>query len=222
MSTRATYEFTANTIAHVPGMTFYIHHDGYPEGAAHYFRAALTYTNWRGGLPGQFVRANDNAEFTGHGMDVHGDTEFHWKVTPGPIPHLHGYHRTPGGSWQTCYVGPLLDFVNKHTATTQHEKLIAAPHGAGYLTANDLADKIADKIEHANAILAKGWTGNAAATATEAWRMIEALHRAWPEYEALPQCLRTLDRLDARLVEAYNNGWTLDAWRARFRDLETA
>lgn len=42
MSTRATYEFKPSPNGYGPPVAFYIHYDGYPEGAAAYFYEALT------------------------------------------------------------------------------------------------------------------------------------------------------------------------------------
>lgn len=78
MSTRATYK--------IDGTTFYIHHDGYPEGAAEYFKNAL---EWPDRAPERapnatfaddFIRANLCAELT-PGHDAHGDTEYRYTVT---------------------------------------------------------------------------------------------------------------------------------------------
>ena len=82
MSTRATYE--------IDGSIFYIHHDGYPAGAAFYLfnmvkasNAAGNRTGWdvwdsqncRGGLAFAFISGNGNCEPT-DGHDAHGDTEY--------------------------------------------------------------------------------------------------------------------------------------------------
>ena len=76
MSTRATYTIkTPSTVT-----TYYIHHDGYPSGAAEYMKAALFCKNQRGSYADMFLRSNDGAEHTG-GKDVHGDTEFHYDIT---------------------------------------------------------------------------------------------------------------------------------------------
>jgi hypothetical protein len=67
MSTRATYQFI--TPSHTT--TCYVHHDGYPEGAADYLRDAFTAE--------QFLRKNEHAELTG-GHDAHGDTEYRYTI----------------------------------------------------------------------------------------------------------------------------------------------
>lgn len=69
MSTRANYIFKSGrkTLA-----TFYIHHDGYPEGAAEYFHKALIYDNGKINSPDAFLRANDACEIS----CIHGDIEY--------------------------------------------------------------------------------------------------------------------------------------------------
>ena len=69
MSTRANYIFKAGrkTLA-----TFYIHHDGYPEGATEYFQKALLLGNGKISSPDIFLRANSQCEIS----DIHGDIEY--------------------------------------------------------------------------------------------------------------------------------------------------
>ena len=69
MSTRANYIFKSGrkTLA-----TFYIHHDGYPEGAAEYFHKALIYDNGKINSPDAFLRANNACEIS----CIHGDIEY--------------------------------------------------------------------------------------------------------------------------------------------------
>ena len=80
MSTRATYQI-------VDGFgtaTLYIHHDGYPSGAAAYFEAAreLASTYEKVSFLASFLWANKKAELTA-AHDAHGDTEFRYDVTRG-------------------------------------------------------------------------------------------------------------------------------------------
>jgi len=73
MATRATYQF----ISEWSGThTVYIHHDGYPEGAAEYFTK-------ENGAPivkvESFLRSNEKAELT-KSHEIHGDTEYRYTV----------------------------------------------------------------------------------------------------------------------------------------------
>lgn len=73
MSTRAVYTFTGGWIGKV---SFYIHFDGYPEGAAKYFYNAI---RSEGNLADAFHRANPKAEITS-GPEAHGDLEYSYAV----------------------------------------------------------------------------------------------------------------------------------------------
>lgn len=69
MSTRANYIFKSGRKTLT---TFYIHYDGYPEGAASYFQNALILGNGKIDSPDLFLRANENCEIS----DIHGDIEY--------------------------------------------------------------------------------------------------------------------------------------------------
>lgn len=84
MSTRATYLFTGDEWKQ--DQCFYIHHDGYPEGAAYYVRtamdeeeAATEFAPNRSPME-QFFRLNLRAEFT-KDHEQHGDTEWRYTFT---------------------------------------------------------------------------------------------------------------------------------------------
>lgn len=70
MSTRANYIFLKNNISLCIA---YIHYDGYPAGAANYFQKALLLGDGRIDNPGEFLRANPEAELC---SDTHGDIEY--------------------------------------------------------------------------------------------------------------------------------------------------
>jgi len=76
MSTRATYMFKGNR--DIKSTSFYIHWDGYPEGAAIYFYNMLT-SDFRGNLATKFIKANDAAEIT-DGHDAHDDTDYCYDI----------------------------------------------------------------------------------------------------------------------------------------------
>ena len=79
MSTRATYEFNWLQCGKQCRTTFYIHHDGYPEGAAAYIYRSMC-SGCHGGLPERFLRENGRAEFT-NSHSIHGDTEYRYTIT---------------------------------------------------------------------------------------------------------------------------------------------
>lgn len=76
MSTRATYQFDDK---HKARATLYIHHDGYPMGAAYYFYRTLCFPHRRGCMATRMIRAIDGAELTGEHA-AHGDTEYRYNV----------------------------------------------------------------------------------------------------------------------------------------------
>lgn len=124
MSTRATYQFKRK---HYRDATIYIHHDGYPEGAAHYLLLALEQAN--GYLsPEAFLRGNDRAEIT-DSHEAHGDTEYRYTVNlhEGTIEVA---SRIPGCAWAKYAAKPLADFINPNL-TGWHPGVTVRAQGAG-------------------------------------------------------------------------------------------
>ena len=119
MSTRATYLFKGGEYR--PDVCIYIHHDGYPEGAAHYFWNAFKASS--GHLSAEdMIRGNERAEFT-ESHDLHGDTEYRYTLD-GLELQVEGrqtlieFGSYPDG-WRTEFTGKWWDFVNKH-AESEH------------------------------------------------------------------------------------------------------
>jgi len=107
MSTRATYQFRNNGWSGVD-TTVYIHHDGYPEGAAMYFKAACD--SGRSGVEG-FIAGNANAHIT-ESHEIHGDTEYRYTVNKGQLT---AYERINfSDEWQEFYKGTITDFIAKY------------------------------------------------------------------------------------------------------------
>lgn len=119
MSTRATYNFIQTGGCHgVTGMnhppvTFYIHHDGYPQGAAFYFWNMHHDKSHDGSPAGRFHRSNERAEFTG-GHDAHGDTEYRYTLDRTTLTAWKRYEFTD--RWDVFYTGEYHDFINKYGA----------------------------------------------------------------------------------------------------------
>ena len=97
MSTRATYSIAERGYQKrnewgQRQATFYIHHDGYPEGAAHRFAMMIESKvepgeepfsgigRKNGGWTFAFIRGNDEADMT-ESHQVHGDTEYRYHVS---------------------------------------------------------------------------------------------------------------------------------------------
>lgn len=127
MSTRATYRINRHC--------FYIHHDGYEEGASVYFWRALVGNasrGVRGGLAERFLRANLGAEFT-PSHEAHGDTEYRYNVegndagatvtvyklnwdkyTGARADSFEKREARRESCWDVVYVGTLAAFMDKH------------------------------------------------------------------------------------------------------------
>jgi len=116
MSTRATYTFS-NTALAGEDITVYIHHDGYPMGAAEYFRKAMDEKLDSGRqLLEAFIAANDRAMIT-RCHQAHGDTEYRYTTDGKQITVEHrkieftdeGYSET----WNTITESSLDDFISE-------------------------------------------------------------------------------------------------------------
>ena len=117
MSTRATYTFS-NTVLAGEDVTVYIHHDGYPMGAAEYFRKAMDEKiDSRRPLLEAFIAANDGAMIT-RSHECHGDTDYRYD-TDGKVVTIHqrfieftddGYSE----KWSCIYHGNIDDFIISH------------------------------------------------------------------------------------------------------------
>jgi hypothetical protein len=129
MSTRATYEFS-NSDKFIPTITYYIHHDGYPEGAAWYFANMLECSQakneeysfrskYSGGLCESFLHGNNNAEFT-ESHKAHGDTEYRYNVdNKGNLIALKKIYKDESvgayaTSWTQFFVGTVEKFVEDY------------------------------------------------------------------------------------------------------------
>ena len=144
MSTRATYQ--------IEEVTFYIHYDGYQEGAAGYFlnmiesNSAIDKNGMplnRGGPVEAFIRGNRLAEFT-ESHDLHGDTEFEYTLKGTHLTVRAGY----GEEKRQVYSGELSKFVNKHLPGS-----VVEPEKIGLTTRANLDAIIQNKME-----LLQTWT----------------------------------------------------------------
>jgi len=117
MSTRATYTFS-NTALAGEDVTVYIHHDGYPMGAAEYFRKAMN-EKLDSGRPllEAFIAANDRAMIT-RCHEAHGDTDYRYTTDGKQITIYYrkieftdeGYNET----WNLITKTKLEDFIFEH------------------------------------------------------------------------------------------------------------
>ena len=110
MSTRATYQ--------IDNETFYIHHDGYPQGAAEYFAAALELKHKLPNLSFKeaFQYANERAEPTPR-HDSHGDTEYQYTVDTRCDLLL----KARGTRTRFSFNGMVEEFVNQYAKDQNHD-----------------------------------------------------------------------------------------------------
>jgi hypothetical protein len=115
MSTRATYCFDNDRVK----TTVYIHHDGYPSGAAVYFYETLMKSS-KGSFGTQFIRANPNAEIT-RSHDQHADTEFQYDISgSGPSAQIVAYKLYP--QKHCIFSGSVHEFVTQHNDMIENFK----------------------------------------------------------------------------------------------------
>lgn len=120
MSTRATYQF----IGKVTGtQTMYIHHDGYPEYAFHYFQGGHNIDS--------FAEHNeDRAEVT-ESHEIHGDTEYRYTVQNNSVLCQKRVFTESGDTWEIEFLGTVYEFINKYQK--KYDKMVAdyeKKHGA--------------------------------------------------------------------------------------------
>ncbi|KJU82458.1 hypothetical protein MBAV_005343 [Candidatus Magnetobacterium bavaricum] len=111
MSTRATYQFIGDERNFEPTVTFYVHYDGYPQGAAEYFRDMLKQKH--GGLATKFMHAVDAAELTLR-HEVHRDTEYRYTITGDH--HLTALVKIDSDTWDIFFEGTLAEFIKQYGA----------------------------------------------------------------------------------------------------------
>tara|TARA_R100001244_G_C5157378_1_gene130554 strand:- start:629 stop:958 length:330 start_codon:yes stop_codon:yes gene_type:complete len=104
MSTRATYQFIPADQTFKPAITLYVHHDGYPAGAAEYLSGVET--------PEQFIRRNRKAEIT-DSHDTHEDTEYRYTIYEGSGL-MQAQKRVSGTTlWETIFEGKITQFTTE-------------------------------------------------------------------------------------------------------------
>ncbi len=116
MATRAVFSFTG--FPGVPEHHLYLHHDGYPTGAAWRFAAALRENSEPASFLAAFLSTQPRAEPI-QCPEQAGDAEYRYRVQllPGTDPHLEVqcWRRIPcGGSWiPRCMPLPLAAFIQR-------------------------------------------------------------------------------------------------------------
>jgi len=116
LATRAVYSFTG--FPGVPELHLYLHHDGYPTGAAWRFLQAQRENSEPASVLAAFLRTQPRAEPI-QSPEQAADAEYHYRVqlVSGPEPKLQVqcWRRIPGGgSWiPRCGPMPLKVFIQR-------------------------------------------------------------------------------------------------------------
>jgi hypothetical protein len=185
MSTRATYSFAKHftrTGPSHPALTLYIHHDGYPSGAAAYFWAAHHHEGATGCLTASFIRANERAELT-DSHQHHGDTEYRYSCVNGVLT---AQQRVADG-WRVFFEGPYWEFINQYPASIEGFTPIREMPGlwgTRCLVSRQQAERNAKRArEHATQYRAKfpQFTGNCDGADNDAARLEQIL----ADYDAM-------------------------------------
>lgn len=130
MSTRATYSFKNQDDLKSTETFFYIHYDGYPEGAATYFYAMLACENKRGSYADKFLRSNPLAELT-RNHELHGDTEYQYSFVNNLLVASKCYRNwkfPENDSLVTIFTGTLDEFIHKYGRDSQDSTFDTPPH----------------------------------------------------------------------------------------------
>lgn len=127
MATRATYLFRID--GH-PDLYYYIHHDGYPDGAAVYLRRMILGRQWEPqieSMAAAFARTNAGASLT-PSHEAHGDTEWRYTVTGEATGYRLTVHERIDFSdrWRVFFDGGITEFLTLHgdpesTPLTRHD-----------------------------------------------------------------------------------------------------
>jgi len=140
MATRATYK--------IDGVHFYIHYDGYEEGAAKYFwNMHCSTDSGRGGNAEAFLRGNDLAEFT-KSHNAHGDTEYRYdlKGETLTVRKRTGDWSSVEGKFDVVWSGFWWEFVNKYGTKVPAYERLAKINGRIW-TRTDLVAEVSSRAE---------------------------------------------------------------------------
>lgn len=222
MSTRATYE--------IGDLTFYVHHDGYPAGAAAKFAdtiGAMTVSangrgidaiaDRRGGACFAFIRGNMNAEPT-ESHQAHGDTEYRYRVTTQDRKllvsmQIRGRDFDHWGKWSAPE--PIAGFINHYLPGAVVAIEAPDPHYKRELLAT-IENAIAIAAEHRR-IEARFQGGNP----NKPRHSDHAL--AWERgvLEQMPARVRWLEKLETELGDeiAKNGTWGRDYYGEQLEEV---
>lgn len=146
MSTRATYK--------IDGVCFYIHYDGYMDGAAVYFwNMHRARDKGRGGYAEAFLRGNDLAEFT-ESHAAHGDTEYRYDLKGETLTVWARGDWSDAPEFKQVWSGNWWEFVNEHNQMIKGFEHLAKINNR-VSTRSELEARIAEVANHLKTYSAK-------------------------------------------------------------------
>jgi hypothetical protein len=122
LSTRAVYSFIGFPAAQE--CHYYLHHDGYPSGAAWRFAAASRQSDKAAAFLAAFLNSQPQAEALA-GVEQAADAEYRYRLrlmaSGDPQLQVQCWRRIPGGGNWHCHCGPmaLAAFVKRFLADNQ-------------------------------------------------------------------------------------------------------
>jgi len=170
MSTRATYKIGTTT--------FYIHHDGYPSGAAVYFwkMQRRQYQDGRGGIAEAFLRANERAEITLN-HHRHFDTDYRYTIEGNTLTVEERSGISSDPKFSVIFSGDWWEFVNANAEMIEGFEPLEFYGGYSARTGSQLAEAI-EKAAAALGAYAKNFPeglGNISSLQDVLTRAIQAL-----------------------------------------------
>lgn len=161
MSTRATYSFNC---VYTKEITFYIHSDGYPEGAACYFWDMHKNIKYKGGFAEVFVKANPMNAVITDSHELHGDTEYRYHMKNNGILIAEESEDYFKRKFKTFFSGHYGEFINKYSkylskCNSGYETLYSLDSAVKslshlgykepiYLTLSEIKEKVMVSYEH--------------------------------------------------------------------------
>jgi len=208
MSTPAIYEFQGQDSQ--PEASLYIHHDGYPAGAAQYYLAACLRSDR--GMFERFIRANERSELVHNGRS-HGGSQYRYTLCG---ENTFAAHQRVSGSnvWKTIYVGNLVDFILQETGV----RLIKFRDQ--YLDKDAAKEAIMGHVMAASNAIEQGWIGNAGSYATDAWNLLTvymANHGPDNSSSAAQEAIASIDRELSKQWAGEYGDQAYAKWRETFR-----
>lgn len=138
MSTRASYTFLPNKKANKAHAVFYIHHDGYPAGAAQYLLAMIAQSGQVNA--NTFYRANDRAELI-YSADTYGDIEYKYTIDQ-RVNNIRVEQRQYGAptDWRILFNGPVVDFLSRNAGEPVKELQYASYMSSTFLASPSIIE----------------------------------------------------------------------------------